>query len=117
MKCFASSLPLDTSASSHCGVQRVRDQGLSQALRRCVSSLKRKTLSLPGYLVWESGRLSGHLQTLLYEEGCQHLRWGAVLGDEMRRMRVKQWEEQRRHWGHLCSLSTQAHGKLTGPTT
>lgn len=45
MKCFASSLPLDTSASSHHGVQRVRDQRLSQALRRCVSLLKRKTVT------------------------------------------------------------------------
>ena len=30
MKCFPSSLPLDTSASSHCEVRRVRDRGLAQ---------------------------------------------------------------------------------------
>lgn len=57
VKCFASCLPIDTSASSHDEVQRVRDQGLAQALQSCMSSQKSKTLLLPGYLQWESGRL------------------------------------------------------------
>lgn len=59
--------------------------------------------------------LSGRLQTLLYGEGWQHLRWDAVQREETPQMRVKQWEEQRGPWGHLCSLTAQAHGTLTRP--